>query len=81
MRFVLIPALAASLTLGFLANSTSIAAATGALLAQRATAEALARLTALVAAMDEAGAAAAMESHRVQGKERFLAVAADDLDE
>jgi len=72
MRFVLIPALAASLTLGFLANSTSIAAATGALLAQRATPEALARLTALVAAM---------ESHRVQGKERFLAVAADDLDE
>jgi hypothetical protein len=31
--------------------------------------------------MDEArGAATAMESHRAQGKERFLA-AADDLDE
>jgi hypothetical protein len=68
-----------------LANSTAIsaiAAAAGALLAQRATAEALARLTALVAAMDEArGAATAMESHIVQGKERFLAAAADDLDE
>jgi hypothetical protein len=32
-------------------------------------------------ARDEAGAATAMESHRAQGKERFLAAADDDLDE
>jgi hypothetical protein len=29
----------------------------------------------------DGGAATAMESHRVQGKERFPAAAADDLDE
>jgi DNA-binding GntR family transcriptional regulator len=38
-------------------------------------------IVAAIAARDEAGAATAMESHIVQGKERFLAAAADDLDE
>jgi hypothetical protein len=29
----------------------------------------------------DGGAVTSMESHKVQGKERFLAAAADDLDE